>query len=147
MPRTYLVDTNIFLEVMLSQSRSEECKRILTMLRQGKAEGVVTDFTVHSIMVLMDRLKRLEKLRVFLSSLTAYKGLCVYTTSISDELRAAELAGECELDIDDAIQYAAALSTQAAAIISFDKDLDDLKVSRREPAQIVEDAETKPDQA
>ena len=142
MPRTYLVDTNIFLEVMLSQRRSEECRRIFTMLRRGMAEGVVTDFTVHSIMVLMGRLKRLERLMVFLSSLTAYKGLRVYATSISDELKAAELAGECGLDIDDAIQYAAALSTRAAAIVSFDKDFDDLKVPRKEPVEIVEETET-----
>ena len=106
------------------------------------AEGVVTDFTVHSIMVLMGRLKRLERLMVFLSSLTAYKGLRVYATSISDELKAAELAGECGLDIDDAIQYAAALSTRAAAIVSFDKDFDDLKVPWKEPVEIVEETET-----
>jgi hypothetical protein len=31
---------------MLSQRKSKECKRILTMLRRGKAEGVVTDFTI-----------------------------------------------------------------------------------------------------
>ena len=48
-----LIDTNIFLEVMLRRSRSGECKELLKMLRDGKVKGVVMDFTVHSIIVLL----------------------------------------------------------------------------------------------
>ena len=62
MPKTYLIDTNIFLELMLSQSRGEECKKLLTMLRDGRVEGVITDFTIHSIIVLMDRFKKIREL-------------------------------------------------------------------------------------
>ena len=36
---------------------------------------------------ILDRLKRLKELRTFLLSLTAYKGLYVYTTSIAEEKR------------------------------------------------------------
>lgn len=138
MPRTYLIDTNIFLEVMLSQRRTGECKGFLAMLREGKVTGIVTDFTVHSIMVLMDRFKKLEELNVFLSSLTGYKGIYLYHMSISDEVKAVKMAQEHELDIDDAIQYAAALSMNVDAIISFDRDLDNLEVPRKEPEQISE---------
>ncbi|UNQ73751.1 hypothetical protein [Infirmifilum sp. NZ] len=35
----HLIDTNIFLEVMPSRSRSEECKRLLGALRSGKPRG------------------------------------------------------------------------------------------------------------
>jgi len=136
---TYLVDTNIFLEVMLSRSKREECKKLLAMLRDGKAKGIVTDFTVHSIMVLMDRFKKLEELKTFLLSLMAHKGLYVYTTSVADEVNAVESAEESKLDVDDAIQYGTALSVNADAIISFDKHFDNLEVQRKEPAQIVED--------
>jgi len=137
LPKTYLIDTNIFLEIMLSQSRSDECKRLLAMLRDGIVEAVVTDFTIHSIIVLMGRFKRLRELETFLSSLTAYKGLYVYTTSLADETRAVKTSKESKLDMDDAIQYAAALSIDADAIISFDRDLDGLKVPRKEPIQII----------
>ena len=41
MSKTYLIDTNIFLEFMLSQSKSSECKRLLTMLRDKKVEGAI----------------------------------------------------------------------------------------------------------
>jgi len=133
----YLVDTNIFLEVMLSRKRSGECKRFLAMLRDGRASGVVSDFSIHSIMVLLDSLKRREKLKTFLASLAGYRGLRVHFTTIAEELRALELAEKEGLDIDDAIQYAVALSEGAGAIVSFDKHFDRLKIPRVEPAEVI----------
>jgi len=133
----YLVDTNIFLEVMLSRSRSEECKKLLRMLRDGKLRGIVTDFTIHSIIVLLDNLRRLDALKLFLQSLSAYKGLYVYNTSPRSEIRAVDLAKETGLDMDDSIQYEAALSVKAEAIISFDRDFEGLKIPRKEPRDIV----------
>lgn len=125
---------------MLSRRRKEECKRLLGMLRDGRVVGIVTDFTIHSIIVLLDRLGRLGDLTVFLSSLTAYKGLHVYTTSIAEEVKAVKAAEEEGLDMDDAIQYTAALSVRADAIVSFDSDFDGLRIPRREPGEVVEAA-------
>ena len=130
----YLIDTNIFLEVLLARARKEASKELLRSLRDGREKGMVTDFTIHSIIVIMDGLKRLKELRTFLSSLTAYKGLSVYHTNIADEIRAIELTGEISLDMDDAIQYASALSTNAEAIVSFDKHFNGLKIPRMEPS-------------
>ena len=61
-------------------------------------------------MVVMYNLAKLPELKVFLLSLTAYKGLHVYHTTITDELNAGNTAMEQKLDLDDAIQYCAALS-------------------------------------
>ncbi|RLE86738.1 MAG: PIN domain nuclease [Thermoprotei archaeon] len=133
----YLIDTNIFLEVMLSRKRKEECKCLLRMLRDGKIRGIVTDFTIHSIIVLLDRLRKLDELKAFLLSLTAYKGLYVYTTSIADEIRAIEIAKKTKLDMDDAIQYSVALSVKVDSIVSFDRDFDGLDIPRREPKDII----------
>ena len=129
-----LIDTNIFLEVLLARARKEASKELLRSLRDGREKGMVTDFTIHSIIVIMDGLKRLKELRTFLSSLTAYKGLSVYHTNIADEIRAIELTDEISLDMDDAIQYASALSTNAEAIVSFDKHFNGLKIPRTEPS-------------
>ncbi|MEM2654100.1 MAG: PIN domain-containing protein, partial [Nitrososphaerota archaeon] len=54
------------------------------------------------------------------------------------EIKAVELATETGLDMDDAIQYYAALSVNAEAIVSYDKHFDNLKIPRREPKDIVE---------
>jgi len=132
----YLIDTNIFLEVMLSRGRSEECKRLLGALRSGKLRGAVTDFTIHSIMVLLGDLGRLDALKLFLRSLPAYRGLQIYTTSLASEARAVEIARKTGLDIDDAVQYEAALSLGARAIVSFDKHFDNLEIPRVEPREL-----------
>jgi predicted nucleic acid-binding protein len=130
----YLVDTNIFLEVLLSRARKKECKKLLASLRDGKNSGVITDFTVHSIIVIMDSLNKLQELKTFLLSLPAYKGLHVYYTTIVDEVKATEIAVKQNLDMDDAIQCSSALSANADAIVSFDKHFDRAKIPRIEPA-------------
>ena len=132
----FLVDTNIFLEVLLLQPRTEECEKLLSLLRDGKKTGLITDFTVHSIIVIMNNVNKLNELRIFLSSLTAYKGLSIYHTNINDEIKAAEIAIQNSLDMDDAIQYTTALAINAEAIISFDKHFNNLKTPRKEPHQI-----------
>ena len=133
----YLIDTNIFLEVMLRRERSKECKKLLELLRDGKINGIVTDFTLHSIIVIFDRFKKLEELKKFLLTLRAYRGLYVYNTSLGCEVRAVDLARNSGLDMDDAIQYSAALTVNAKAIVSFDKDFDNLKIPRKEPKEVL----------
>lgn len=128
-----LVDTNIILEVLLSRAKKAECKEFLKTLGDGKKNGIVTDFTIHSIIVIMGSLNKLNELKTFLLSLQAYKGLHIHHTTIADEVRAIEIAIQQNLDMDDAIQYSSALSTNAEAIISFDKHFDSLKIPRKEP--------------
>ncbi|MBO3754127.1 MAG: hypothetical protein FGF53_04525 [Candidatus Brockarchaeota archaeon] len=71
----YLVDTNIFLEVMLSQARSKECEVFLKSVKEGVSKAFITDFSIYSIMIIMSGLSKLDELKVFLSSLSAYRGL------------------------------------------------------------------------
>lgn len=132
----YLVDTNIFLEVLLSGGRKKPCKRFLGMLRDGKRSGVITDFTVHSIIVIMEGFGRLNELKKFLYSLTAYKGLHVFLTGLSIEVKAVKLALKGKLDMDDAIQYSSALSIGAECIVSYDTHFDNLKVPRKTPEDL-----------
>jgi predicted nucleic acid-binding protein len=129
----YLVDTNILLEVLLLQNRKDECENFLNLLRDGKKTGVLTDFTVHSIIVIMSNLKKLNELRTFLISLAAYKGLKIYHTTLSDEVKAVEISLSHQLDMDDSIQYSTALSLNVEAIVSFDRHFNNLKIPRKEP--------------
>ncbi|MBO3809449.1 MAG: hypothetical protein FGF50_07635 [Candidatus Brockarchaeota archaeon] len=73
----YLVDTNIFLEVMLSQARSKECEVFLKSVKEGVSKAFITDFSIYSIMIIMSGLSKLDELKVFLSSLSAYRGLAI----------------------------------------------------------------------
>ena len=46
----YVVDTNIFLEILLKQKKSEECKEFLD---KNIGELHITDFSLHSIGVIL----------------------------------------------------------------------------------------------
>jgi predicted nucleic acid-binding protein len=53
----YLVDTNIFLEILLNQAGRKKCE---AFLRGEKGASWISDFTLHSIGVLLFRQKRPE---------------------------------------------------------------------------------------
>jgi len=131
----YLVDTNIFLEVLLAGPRKNECEQFLTGIKNGVKMGVITDFSVHSILVVMEGVGKRDKLKIFLRSLLAYKGLRVYSTALADEIGAIDVSYEVRLDLDDAIQYHVASKLKAEAIVSFDKHFNGLKIPRLEPSQ------------
>lgn len=105
-------------------------------MRSGKKVGIITDFSIHSIIVIMSSLNKHKELKVFLLSLTAYKGLKIYNTTILDEIKASETALTQNLDMDDAIQYSIALSLNVEAIVSFDKHFSNLKIPRKNPKEI-----------
>lgn len=131
----YLIDTNVFLEVLLARSRKDECKRLLELLRVGVKRGVVTDFTIHTILLLMGRLGLWDELKIFLSALPAYAGLEIHFTSLTDELRAVDLSVKMKLGVKDAVQYSSALGLGVSHIVSFDRDFDGLEIPRIEPAE------------
>ena len=60
----YLIDTNIFLEILLKQEFNEKCKSYLS---SNIDKIALSDFTLHSIGVILFRLKRHEQYFVFLN--------------------------------------------------------------------------------
>ena len=132
----YLIDTNIFLEVMLSRPKKEACKRFLNLLKTGKEIGIVTEFSIYSIMIIMASFTKKKELKTFLSSLSAYKGLSIYTATLSDTVKAVDTSLKNNLDIDDSIQYSAALTLDIHGIVSFDKHFDGLEIPRIEPENL-----------
>lgn len=129
-----LIDTNIFLEVMLGRGKRRACMAFLESVKADREKAAVTDFTIYSIMVILDNGGKLRELDRFLRSLSAYKGLTLYATSLEDKLEAVQLADSNEFDIDDALQYASAKSIKAKAIVSLDKDFDDHEIPRKDPS-------------
>lgn len=129
----FLIDTNIFLEVMLARAKRKACIEFLNSVKTCREKAAVTDFTIYSIMIILDGRGKLRELDRFLRSFSAYKGLTLYTASLEDKLEAVELAISGEFDVDDAVQYASARSLGAKAIMSLDKDFDDHDIPRMDP--------------
>jgi predicted nucleic acid-binding protein len=80
--------------------------------------------------------KKYSEIKRFLQSLTAYKGLIVYSCTLDDKMNCINLVIDGRMDVDDSIQYAAALSLKARAIVSFDTHFDGFKIPREEPGKI-----------
>ena len=62
----YLIDTNIFLEILLAQEKKEKCKDYLNE-RLGKI--FISDFSLHSIGVILFKLNKHNKFDLFLGDL------------------------------------------------------------------------------
>lgn len=134
----FLIDTNIFLEVMLARAKRKACIEFLNAVKTGREKAAVTDFTIYSIMIILDGLGKLQELDRFVRSFSAYKGLTLYATSVEDKLEAVKLAMNLEFDVDDAIQYASAKSLGAKGIVSLDRHFDDHAVPRIDPGALVQ---------
>lgn len=54
----FLVDTNVWLERLLDQARSEEVGRFLNVLPTDRL--FITDFALHSVAIVMSRLNKMD---------------------------------------------------------------------------------------
>jgi len=132
----YLIDTNIFLEILLAQEKKDECIALFKEIENDNISAAVTKFSIHSIEVIMGNYRLTDELRIFLESLSELKSLHIYTTNISDEINAIDEM-ELGLDFDDALQVSTARELNAE-IISFDKHFNNLEgIQRLNPSDVV----------
>ena len=130
-----LIDTNIVLEVMLEQARAEEARALLT--RTGEHELFISDYSLHSIGLLLFRRKQLQVFRQFLNDMVFHAGLMVAYLPVEDMVSVIEAAQRFNLDFDDAYQYAAA-ERYGLTIVSFDADFDRTERGRKTAREILE---------
>ena len=76
----YLVDTNVWIERLLDQERAEEVKRFLDSVSSDQLS--ITDFSFHSIGVILSRLNRHEGLLRFVQDTLIKMERYVYFASV-----------------------------------------------------------------
>ena len=130
-----LIDANIFLEILLSQKKAEECKAILRKIQTGEQKAIISTFTIDTIILSMSRNKvSIEKIRIFLNSLVNLIGLRMYNINFKDRIMALDLINKYKLDYEDAITLQSAFSSDCKEILSLDKHFDGIKqIKRIEP--------------
>ena len=128
-----LVDTNIFLEVLLEQVRANEAKELLS--KTDLHDFLISDFSLHSIGVLLLRRNRADAFRKFVSDMVFGADTGVARLDAGDMNTLADHAASFKLDFDDAYQYALA-NKHDLMIVSFDKDFDRTTRGRSEPSAI-----------
>ena len=132
----YLIDTNIFLEVLLEQDNKDSCLELLRRIEEGEVQVIVTSFALHSIAVILEKLKDIESYKGFLEVIIDSKGLMTYSTTPYDEIEVCTISKKFNLTFDDSLHYFVA-KTFGLNIISLDSDFDKTDIVRMHPKDVV----------
>jgi predicted nucleic acid-binding protein len=112
----YLVDTNIFLEILLTQEKQEVCRKFLEV---NVGSLYISDFSLHSIGVILFRNNREEVFKKFLKDIIPNLEITTLPKVSYEDL--AEIKKKSGLDFDDAYQYQVA-KDRDLKIVTMDKD-------------------------
>ena len=129
-----LLDTNIFLEVILDQERANEARTLLSKVEEH--EFFISDYSLHSIGLLLFRRGKHEVFQRFLKDMILDPGVVVIPLSAQEMERLIDVAQRFHLDFDDAYQYAVA-ERYGLTIISFDADFDRTEKGRKTPKDLL----------
>ena len=130
----FLVDTNIFLEVILEQEKADEAKSFLE--KNNEHDLFISDYSLHSIGLLLFRKKQYDVFHQFLLDMISNAGIIMTALSTEDMKAVINSAQKFNLDFDDAYQYAVA-ETYDLIIVSFDRDFERTERGRKTPAQVL----------
>lgn len=131
----YLVDTNVWLERLLDQEHSKVAEHFLA--KTSTENLFITDFSLHSVAVVLSRLKQLQVLQQFVYDLFATPSVHLVTLSPNDFDRIIAVMTQYSLDFDDAYQYVAA-ERFGLQLVSFDHDFDRTPLRRLHPGEVAQ---------
>lgn len=132
------VDANIFLEIQLSDQRSEECKGFLRKLFSDDLSAATTDYIVYSCLLhIFNRLNFQDRMRKFILSLSEIKNLMILNPDLMTILKSIDIMGKYNLDFDDALVVSSMIANKIKKLVSFDKHFDVVReIERIEPKDV-----------
>jgi len=116
----YLIDTNVFLEVLLTQEKRENCKKFLD---DNIGNLHISDFSLHSIGVILFRNKKEDVFQKFVSDIFPNVEIVALSKWSYDSL--VEIKKKSGLDFDDAYQYKIA-KEHDLKVVTMDTDFEDI---------------------
>lgn len=131
----YLVGTNVWLERLLDQARSIEVAQFLDHILSERL--VITDFSFHSIGVVLTKLGKAEALLQFVQDAFVEGAVALVRLAPEDSRALVDVIREFKLDFDDAYQYVVA-EKYRLTMVSLDSDFDRTALGRKTPAEVVE---------
>ena len=127
-----IIDTNIFLEVLLKQNKHEEFLNFLNDLMIGKKRGILSSFIIDSVVINMERSgSKSKEIEIFLKKIIAAEGLKIYNIGMKDRINALSFIEKYNLDYDDALVVQTAIATNSKEILSLDGHFDKVKELKR----------------
>ncbi len=130
----YLVDTNVWLELLLGQEKEAEVRQFLQRADANLLS--VTDFSIYSIGIILIRLKQEDVFVDFISDTIEDSGVMWLTLDTPDLKKIPTIRQRYNLDFDDCYQYMAA-EKYNYSIVSFDNHFDRTERGRKTPNQII----------
>jgi len=130
----YLLDTNIFLELLLDQKESESVRALLSS--QTPDELSISDLAFHSLGIILYQKNAAHLFTDFVRDLFGEGGIAIISLGSEDMERLEQVATTFNLDFDDAYQYIVA-EKFGLTLVSFDTDFDRTDRKRVIPAGIL----------
>ncbi|MBX3164547.1 MAG: type II toxin-antitoxin system VapC family toxin [Bacteroidetes bacterium] len=130
----YLVDTNVWLEPLLQQEQAPAASKFFDIT---PAEALyVSDFSIHSIGVILSRLKKYTVFEKFINDLFINAQIELLSLNSVELLEVMDNIQKLKLDFDDAYQYSVAKKYDLT-IVTFDKDFNVKGIKRKNPTDII----------
>ncbi len=133
----FLVDTNVWLEVLLEQEQAKEAKEFLQ--KTPARELWITDFSIYSVGIILIRTRRYTLWKEFLLDTVEGSEVTRVCLEMDDLQRIVDISREFGLDFDDAYQYVTA-EKYNLTLVSLDSDFDRTLRGRRMPGEILQAA-------
>ena len=130
----YLVDTNVWLKLLLAQEKAAEAQAFFERVEAGQL--AMTEFSLYSLGIILTRLNKDAVFTDFLSDVLEVAQVTCVRLETTDLKHMLFLRQKFQLDFDDAYQYAAA-EKHDCVMVSFDKGFDRTERGRKTPAQII----------
>jgi len=130
----YLLDTNIFLELILDQEKADDVEKFLRSVQKEKL--YISEFSLYSVGIILFRQKLYDIFIRFVDDLIFTYGIHLVKLAPKDIKQLVEAAKQFNLDFDDAYQYTIA-ELYDLKIVSFDSDFDRTKRGRKTPEDIL----------
>ena len=119
----YLIDTNIFLEILLAQEQKDICKEFLV---SNIEQIYISDFSLHSIGVILFRNNKESIFNKFVKDIIRKIKILTLSEELYSDL--SDVKEKYGLDFDDAYQFKTA-DEYGLSIVTQDKDFE--KVSTK----------------
>ncbi len=128
----YLIDTNIWLEILLDQEKSKEAFDFLSKIDSSSL--AISDFSLHSIVLILTKLKEHKTAKIFLEDINT-SGVNILTIESNNLYKVVDIIQNLNIDFDDAYQYYLSKKYNLV-LVSFDKDFDKADIKRKTPKEL-----------
>jgi len=130
----YLVDTNVWLERLLDQDKSDVAQIFFDSISTSNI--FVSDFAIHSIGVILSRLNKFDVLSKFINDLFTDGLIEQLSLDASDLLDVIDNIKRFNIDFDDSYQYTVARKYDLI-IVTFDKDFNVRGINKKSPEEVI----------